>query len=52
MAFAFQITLVEYPGIAAFRIAQDFPCIAVPIPEMETVGAMLLDRFAAGAYGS
>src|SRR5207302_5491280 len=45
MALARLIALFEQPAVAAVRIAQDLPAIAVGVPEKEAIGAVLQTRF-------
>src|SRR5665213_3206 len=46
MALALEIAQLEQPGIATLRVGQNLPGIAVGIPEIKTIGAVLQHRLA------
>src|SRR2546421_6626265 len=46
VAAAFEVALLEDPGIAAVRIRKHFPGVVVRVPEEKAVGAVALARLA------
>src|SRR5258705_298508 len=44
MPAAFEIALLEDPGVAARRAGEDFPRVVVGVPEKEAVGSMARRR--------
>src|SRR5580765_1833896 len=55
MAAAFEVALLEDPGVAAARVGKDFPGVVVAVPEEKAVGAValggLLDVVQAPLFG-